>query len=178
MDKPNRKERDEKMRKKSLVGWTHEFVFTNPITTFMIYMSKEKAKIAYGKRIVKVCKTIEELNPENGGVCEEPPSEFGCHIWWNEKLKRYIWFCNKCGEYVTKDTGCSNPFCPEKVKEGIDPKPLPPQETEKGIEELKYFVDWQSYARKGKRLGLISIVRDIFEKINELIRAFNSLGGE
>ena len=48
-------------RKKSLTGWTHEDVFTNPILTFMIYMSQEKAEIAYGKNIVKIRKTIEEI---------------------------------------------------------------------------------------------------------------------
>lgn len=48
-------------RKRILVGWTHEDVFTNPIHTFMIYMSEEKAKTAYGKNIVKVKKTIEEI---------------------------------------------------------------------------------------------------------------------
>ena len=62
-----------KKRKIILVGWTHEDVFTNPIHTFMIYMSKEKAKIAYGKNIVKVKKTIRDINnlpapsEKNGG---------------------------------------------------------------------------------------------------------------
>jgi formylmethanofuran dehydrogenase subunit E len=31
-------------------------------------------------------------------------------------LKRYVHFCNKCGEYITKDFGCSNPWCPERIK--------------------------------------------------------------
>ena len=48
---------------------------------------------------------------------KKPKCEYGCHLVWLEVAKRYTWFCNKCGEYITKDTGCSNPFCPEIIKE-------------------------------------------------------------
>ena len=43
--------------------------------------------------------------------------KYGYHKRWIKSLKRYIYFCNKCGEYITEDTGCSNPFCPEEIKE-------------------------------------------------------------
>jgi hypothetical protein len=42
-------------------------------------------------------------------------SKYGSHKRWIEGLKRYIYFCKKCGEYITKDTGCSNPWCPERL---------------------------------------------------------------
>jgi len=44
-------------------------------------------------------------------------SRYGSHKKYIKSLKRYIHFCKKCGEYITKDTGCSNPFCPERLKE-------------------------------------------------------------
>jgi hypothetical protein len=40
-------------------------------------------------------------------------SKYGSRKRWIKTLKRYIYFCKKCGEYITEDTGCSNPFCPE-----------------------------------------------------------------
>lgn len=44
-------------------------------------------------------------------------SKYGSHKRWVKSLKRYVYFCNKCGEYITKDMGCSNPFCPEQMGE-------------------------------------------------------------
>ena len=44
-------------------------------------------------------------------------SRFGSHKKWIKLLKKYVHFCNKCEEYITADTGCSNPFCPEKIEE-------------------------------------------------------------
>jgi len=44
---------------------------------------------------------------------KKPKSKYGCHLVWLKVPKRWVWFCNKCGEYITQDTGCSNPFCPE-----------------------------------------------------------------
>lgn len=48
-------------------------------------------------------------------------SEYGSHKKWVKSAGRYIHFCNKCGEHVTKDTGCSNPMCPEPIKD-FDPE--------------------------------------------------------
>ena len=47
----------------------------------------------------------------------KPKCEYGCHCVWIEVPKKWIWFCNACGEYITKDTGCSNPLCPEEIKD-------------------------------------------------------------
>lgn len=41
------------------------------------------------------------------------------------------------------------------------------------IAELDYMVDWQSYKSKNTPLGIVSIIRDMFEKINEIIRFIN-----
>jgi len=42
-------------------------------------------------------------------------SKYGSRKAYVRALERYVHFCNKCGEYITKDTGCSNPLCPEKI---------------------------------------------------------------
>lgn len=42
-------------------------------------------------------------------------SKYGSKKRYLRILKRYIHFCNKCGEYITRDFGCSNPWCPEKM---------------------------------------------------------------
>jgi len=42
-------------------------------------------------------------------------SKFGSKKRYIKALKRYIHFCNECGEYITKDFGCSNPWCPERI---------------------------------------------------------------
>ena len=42
-------------------------------------------------------------------------SKYGSHKRWVKPLKKYVHFCKKCGEYITKDTGCSNPWCPEQI---------------------------------------------------------------
>ena len=42
-------------------------------------------------------------------------SEYGSRKVYIKSLKRYIYFCKKCGEYITEDTGCSNSLCPEKI---------------------------------------------------------------
>ena len=42
-------------------------------------------------------------------------SKYGSHKVYLKGIKRYAYFCNKCGEYITKDFGCSNPFCPEPI---------------------------------------------------------------
>lgn len=34
-----------------------------------------------------------------------------------KKLKRKIIFCKKCGEYVRDNGKCSNPFCPQKMRD-------------------------------------------------------------
>lgn len=44
-------------------------------------------------------------------------SKFGSHKKYIKTIKKYVYFCNRCGEYITKDTGCSNPICPEETKE-------------------------------------------------------------
>jgi hypothetical protein len=41
-------------------------------------------------------------------------SKYGSNKIFIKQLKKYVYFCKKCGEYITKTTGCSNPFCPEK----------------------------------------------------------------
>lgn len=43
-------------------------------------------------------------------------SKYGSHKKWIKRLGRYIHFCNKCGKYITKDTGCSNPWCPREME--------------------------------------------------------------
>jgi hypothetical protein len=43
-------------------------------------------------------------------------SKYGSKKRYIKTLKRYVHFCNACGEYITKDYGCSNPWCPEKIK--------------------------------------------------------------
>ncbi len=45
-------------------------------------------------------------------------SKYGKHKTYIKMLKKWIWFCNECGEYITKDTGCSNPSCPEEINDG------------------------------------------------------------
>lgn len=47
----------------------------------------------------------------------KPKCKFGCHPVWIKQAQQYIYFCNACGYYITKDTGCSNPFCPEEMKD-------------------------------------------------------------
>ena len=42
-------------------------------------------------------------------------SKYRSHKRWIKTLKKYIYFCNKCGEYITVNTGCSNPWCPEEM---------------------------------------------------------------
>jgi len=42
-------------------------------------------------------------------------SKYGSKKVYIPGLKKYIFLCKKCGEYVTKYTGCSNPFCPEPI---------------------------------------------------------------
>ena len=44
-------------------------------------------------------------------------SKYGSHKVYIKILKKFVYFCNKCGEYITKDTGCSNPFCPKEIKD-------------------------------------------------------------
>lgn len=44
-------------------------------------------------------------------------SKYGSKKRYIKLLRRYIHFCNKCGEYITKDFGCSNPWCPERIKD-------------------------------------------------------------
>jgi len=44
-----------------------------------------------------------------------PKSDYGYKRIWIKHLGKFVYFCKKCGEYITKDTGCSNPICPEKV---------------------------------------------------------------
>lgn len=44
-------------------------------------------------------------------------SRFGSKKQYIRTLKRYVHFCNECGEYITKDFGCSNPWCPERIKD-------------------------------------------------------------
>jgi len=46
---------------------------------------------------------------------KQPKCDYGCHCVWLKVPKRWVWFCNKCGEHITKDTGCSNPLCPEPI---------------------------------------------------------------
>lgn len=46
-------------------------------------------------------------------------SKFGSHKRYIKSLKKYVLFCNKCGEYITKETGCSNPWCPEKIEDNV-----------------------------------------------------------
>lgn len=36
-------------------------------------------------------------------------------IWYCSTIKRYIVFCDKCGEYICNDGMCSNPFHPERI---------------------------------------------------------------
>jgi hypothetical protein len=31
-------------------------------------------------------------------------------------IRDYIVFCPKCGEYICRDGICSNPICPEEIK--------------------------------------------------------------
>lgn len=49
-----------------------------------------------------------------------PKSDYGSKAIWIPLLKKYIHFCKQCGEYITKDTGCSNSICPEKIYDGLD----------------------------------------------------------
>lgn len=46
---------------------------------------------------------------------KKPECKYGCKRVWIKSIKKFIFFCNQCGEYITRDTGCSNPWCPEKV---------------------------------------------------------------
>jgi len=47
-------------------------------------------------------------------------SKYGSKKKYIKTIKKYIYFCKKCGEYITKNTGYSNPWCPEKIKDIID----------------------------------------------------------
>ena len=38
-------------------------------------------------------------------------------IIWLTSIKNYIVFCPECGEYLTDNGICSNPFCPEEIKQ-------------------------------------------------------------
>lgn len=38
-------------------------------------------------------------------------------ILWMISIKDYIVFCPECGEYITNSGVCSNPFCPEEIKQ-------------------------------------------------------------
>ena len=44
-------------------------------------------------------------------------SKYGSNKKWIKGLNKYVYFCKKCGEYITKYDGCSNPWCPEKMEE-------------------------------------------------------------
>ena len=44
-------------------------------------------------------------------------SKYGSKRKFIKQLRMYIYFCKKCGEYVTEDTGCSNPNCPEPMED-------------------------------------------------------------
>ena len=35
-------------------------------------------------------------------------------------MNQYIDFCDECGEYITDNGTCSNPWCPEPVPEGCN----------------------------------------------------------
>ena len=48
---------------------------------------------------------------------KKPNSKYGFKRVWLKVPKIWIFFCNACGEYITEDTGCSNPFCPERIIE-------------------------------------------------------------
>lgn len=37
-----------------------------------------------------------------------------------KKKKIEVKFCKKCGEYITKDGSCSNPFCPLRPEDYND----------------------------------------------------------
>jgi len=39
----------------------------------------------------------------------------GKHKVYIKAFGKTVWFCNACGEYITEDTGCSNPWCPEEM---------------------------------------------------------------
>jgi len=43
-------------------------------------------------------------------------SKYGSNKKWIKGLNKYVYFCKKCGEYITKYDGCSNPWCPEKME--------------------------------------------------------------
>ena len=44
-------------------------------------------------------------------------SKYGSRKVYIKSLKRHVYFCKKCGEYITENTGCSNPFCPEEMSD-------------------------------------------------------------
>ena len=39
------------------------------------------------------------------------------HIVYHHMIKDYIIFCEKCHEYICDDGYCSNPFCPEEMRD-------------------------------------------------------------
>jgi hypothetical protein len=47
-------------------------------------------------------------------------SKYGSNKKYIKTLKKYVYFCKACGEYITKTTGCSNPRCPEPLPENKD----------------------------------------------------------
>lgn len=45
---------------------------------------------------------------------------WNAHIVYHKPIKRYIVFCEKCHEYICPDGICSNPFCPEEIRDMAD----------------------------------------------------------
>jgi hypothetical protein len=105
--------------------------------------------------------------------CDEPKpyAYFGCHPVWLEIPKRWIWFCNKCGEYVTKDTGCSNPFCPERINDG---QPILGKEKEhKEIETTNQFRTIPPENLEQVHYAFCMLA----DKVDELVKAMNEMRG-
>ena len=48
-------------------------------------------------------------------------SKYGSHKTYIKMLGYEIEFCNACGEHISDNGECSNPFCPEEI-EGPDPE--------------------------------------------------------
>lgn len=42
---------------------------------------------------------------------------WNAHIVYHKYIKRYIVFCQKCHEYICSDGLCSNPICPEEIRD-------------------------------------------------------------
>ena len=84
---------------------------------YLVCKADYKVDGKYLPKNKKACKEFMDPNVKKITWGKPYWSKYGSHRVYVKSAKRYIRFCNKCGEYITKDTGCSNPCCPEELPE-------------------------------------------------------------